>query len=204
MKTIIKYKWLIILLCIIIISLIYINLKGDNKMNNDNNPKNNIENDVKEELQFEVTSPAFKNGDYIPAKYTGHGEDISIPLLFNNVSSSGKSIAVIMDDPDAPTTTPFVHWLIWNIPASITKIPEGIPNTKDVSILNGAVQGKNGFGRIGYMGPNPPSGTHTYKIKICVLDTFLNLGSESSKEDIEKAMNGHIIESYLLEGKFSR
>jgi Raf kinase inhibitor-like YbhB/YbcL family protein len=172
-------------------------------MNNDNNVKKNIKNVVKEEPSFEVTSPAFKNGDYIPDKYTGHGENISIPLVFNNVSSSGKSITVIMDDPDAPTTTPFVHWLIWNIPASITEIPEGIPNSKEVSILNGAIQGKNDFGKTGYMGPNPPSGTHTYKIKVYVLDFFLNLGSDSSKEDIENEINGHILDSYLLEAKFS-
>jgi Raf kinase inhibitor-like YbhB/YbcL family protein len=199
-KVVIKYEWLIILLCIIIISIIYITLKGDVKMNSNTKI---INNNVKEELPFEVTSPAFKNGDNIPSKYTGNGEDISIPLEFNNVASLGKSIALIMDDPDAPTPSPFIHWLIWNIPANITKIPEGIPNSKEVSILNGAMQGKNDFGKIGYMGPNPPSGIHTYKIKLYVLDSFLNLGWESSKEDIEKAMNSHILQYYLLEGKFS-
>jgi Raf kinase inhibitor-like YbhB/YbcL family protein len=155
------------------------------------------------EKVFNVTSPAFKNGDSIPIKYTGKGIDVSIPLNLNNVSSLGKSIAIIMDDPDAPTPTPFVHWLIWNIPTTITMIPEGIPNDKEVAILNGAIQGKNDFGEIGYMGPNPPSGTHAYKIKVYVLDRLLDLKAGSSKASLENAMKGHIIQSTLLEGKFS-
>jgi Raf kinase inhibitor-like YbhB/YbcL family protein len=194
---IIKYKYIFIILGIIIVSIIYINSKGDIKMNNTS--KDN----VKEEVKFYVTSPAFKNGDYIPSKYTGHGEDISIPLEFNNIILTGKSIAIIMDDPDAPTAVPFVHWLIWNIPTSITKILENIPDDSEIASLGGAIQGENDFGNIGYGGPNPPSGTHTYRIKVYVLDCLIDLKRGSSKESLENAMKGHILQSDLLEGKFS-
>jgi Raf kinase inhibitor-like YbhB/YbcL family protein len=186
-----KYKYLFISLCIIlciaIISVIYIYLKGDEKM----------------DTTLNVTSLAFKNGSNIPIKYTGRGEDISIPLEFNNVNPKGKYIAIIMDDPDAPSGT-FTHWLIWNILSTIKNIPENIPNDKEVSSLDGALQGKNGMGNIGYMGPNPPYGTHTYRIKVYVLDSLLNLKAGSSKEALESAIKGHTIQTGLLEGKFSR
>jgi Raf kinase inhibitor-like YbhB/YbcL family protein len=152
---------------------------------------------------FSVTSPAFKNGEYIPIKYSGIGENISIPLAFHNIDPRGKSIAIIMDDPDAPTPKPFVHWLIWNIPTSITSIPEDIPPSEIVLTLDGALQGKNTTGEVGYIGPNPPSGTHVYKIKAYVLDYFLDIEAGSTKEELEKEMEGHILQSSLLEGKFS-
>lgn len=181
-----KYKCLFILLCIIIL-IIYLIVKGVGKM----------------EANLVVTSSAFKNGGTIPIKYTGRGEDISVPLEFSNIVSSGKSIAIIMDDPDAPSLTPFVHWLIWDIPTTITKIPENVPNDSKIVSLGGAIQGKNGFGSVGYMGPNPPSGMHTYRIKVYVLDCFLNLKEGSPRETLEREMKGHVIQSGLLEGKFS-
>lgn len=178
------YKYLFVLLLIITIVIIYMIMKGGDKM----------------EETLNVTSSAFKNGGNIPLKYTGKGEDMSIPLEFSNIVSSGKSIAIIMDDPDAPSGT-FTHWLIWNIPSTNTKIPENASN--DTNVLDDAVQGKNGFGTIGYMGPNPPSGTHTYRIKVYVLDRLINLKTGSSKALLEDAMKGHIIQYGLLEGKFS-
>ncbi len=186
-----KYKYLFIILLVIIATVVgiltsHISRKEDIKMDNTLN----------------ITSSAFKNKDYIPSKYTGQGKDISIPLEFNNIDE-GKSIAIIMDDPDAPFGT-FTHWLIWNIPISTTKIPENISTDNVVSSLGGAIQGKNDFGKIGYKGPNPPSGTHNYKIKVYVLDIFLNLLAGSSKGALEGAINGHVLHTGLLEGKFSK
>lgn len=201
MKKTNKYIILIITLCLISIAVIYIMVKGSDKM--EPTLEDDTTEDVEEEVSFSVSSPAFKNGDSIPVKYTGRGEDVSIPLEFSNIDKSSKSIAIIMDDPDAPSGT-FTHWLIWNIPSTITSIPENIPTDKVVSSLGDAIQGKNDFGRIGYKGPNPPSGTHTYRIKIYVLDSFLDLESNASKEDIENVMEGHILQSGLLEGKFSK
>jgi hypothetical protein len=180
-----KYKYIIVLLCIIIIVVIFLLPKGEEE---------NME------ITLDVTSPAFKNGGNIPIKYTGRGDDISIPLEFNNVISDAKSIAIIMDDPDAPFGT-FTHWLIWNIPIT-ESIQENVP--KNEKVLNGAIQGKNGFGKIGYMGPNPPSGTHTYRIKVYVLDTLLDLDSNASKNTLESAIKDHILQYGLLEGKFSK
>ncbi|MGI6329551.1 MAG: YbhB/YbcL family Raf kinase inhibitor-like protein [Bacilli bacterium] len=151
---------------------------------------------------MQLISPAFNNGEFIPIKYTGLGEDLSIPLIFKDLNPLGKSIALIMDDPDAPREEPFVHWVIFNIPSSILKIPEGIPTNNKVLSLEGAIQGKNDAGKIGYIGPNPPSGVHTYKIKAYLLDSFLDLKEGVLKKDLEKEMQDHIISKALLEGKF--
>jgi Raf kinase inhibitor-like YbhB/YbcL family protein len=188
LKKVMKYKYLLIILFIIIIAIIYILLKGGDEMNL--------------EVNLDVSSSAFKNGDTIPIKYTGQGEDISIPLEFNDVVSSGKSITIIMDDPDAPFGT-FTHWLIWNIPATLKSINENYPHEQIIPLMN-IVQGKNDFGTVGYKGPNPPSGTHTYQIKVYVLDCRLDYDYDASKEDLEKTMEGHILQYGLLEGKFSK
>lgn len=156
---------------------------------------------TKVENSLVVKSKAFKDSGFIPVKYTGIGEDISIPLEFSDVSSSGKSIAIIMDDPDAPTVKSFVHWLIWNIPIKVNSISENISYTNEI---DGAIQGKNDFGKIGYKGPNPPSGVHTYKIKVYVLDSILQLKEGASKESLEEAMKGHIIQTGLLNGKYKK
>lgn len=149
-----------------------------------------------------VTSPAFENNGIIPVKYTGKGEDISPPLEFNTIAPDAATIAIIMDDPDAPGGT-FTHWLIWNIPAGYKNIPAAIPREKVVAMLGGASQGLNGFGDIGYRGPLPPSGTHTYHIKVYVLDTVLNLEPGAGKSELQDMMKGHILQYGLLKGKFS-
>ena len=191
-KIIVKYRFLFVIFCIVIILFIYIFMKGNFEMKNVK----------KEKFNFVVTSSAFDN-DYILSKYTADGEDISIPLKFENIGCNGKTIAIIMDDPDAPSTNPFVHWLIWNIPTTITEIPENISTSAKVESLNGAIQGKNDFGKFGYKGPNPPSGIHNYRINVYVLDIYLNLDSNASRNDLENNMQDHIIESSLLEGKYT-
>ena len=144
---------------------------------------------------MKIKSPAFENGGRIPAKYTCDGEDISPPLEFEDVPEDAKSLALVMDDPDAPMGT-FDHWVVWNIPPETRSIEEG----KEPE----GVQGMTDFGRKGYGGPCPPRGEHRYFFKLYALDTKLDLPEGSRKSDLEKAMKGHIIAQATLMGRYSR
>lgn len=150
---------------------------------------------------IQITSSAFKEGELMPSKYTCDGADISPPLEWSGVPENAKSIAIICDDPDAPMGT-WVHWVIYDIPPSVKSLPEGVP--KERTLQNGAKQGKNDFGDIGYGGPCPPSGTHRYFFKIYALDVQLNLPPGVTKKDVEKAMAGHIVASGQIIGKYKR
>lgn len=144
---------------------------------------------------MEVTSAVFKNGETIPKKYTCNGRNLSPPLTFKDVPEDAESLALIVDDPDAPMGT-WVHWVVWNMESSICGISEGE--------LIKAEKGKNDFGKLNYGGPCPPRGTHRYYFKLYALDKLLNLREGSSKKQLEKAMKGHIIEEAQLVGLYSR
>ncbi len=148
-----------------------------------------------------ITSTAFTNGGMIPAKYTADGPDISPPLAFSGIPAGTKSIALICDDPDAPRGT-WVHWVLYNLPATITKLEEHVPTQP--TLANGAKQGRNDFGNTGYGGPAPPSGTHRYFFKLYALNTALNLAPGATKAQLVKAMNGHILAQGELMGKYKR
>jgi hypothetical protein len=151
---------------------------------------------------IKISSPAFSDGERIPEKYTKYGADVSPELVVQDIPEGTKTLAIIMDDPDAPSKV-FTHWLIWNIPADKTVIPEGIEKAEVV--LGIARQGKNNFGEIGYGGPKPPSGSsHTYCFRVFALDTVLELKSGASRSQLEEAMEGHIIGAGILKGKFGR
>lgn len=149
-------------------------------------------------------SSVFEDGGFIPSKYTCEGQDISPPLKLEGISGDAKSIAIIVDDPDAPIGT-FVHWVAWNIPP-VEEIPEGIPKSGNISSPLKMIQGRNDFGRIGYNGPCPPRGhgIHHYHFKIYVLDTELNLRAGASKRDLERAMKGHILQKGEIVGLYER
>jgi hypothetical protein len=150
-----------------------------------------------------ITSSAFENGGFIPKQYTGKGEDKSPPLEIKGVTPRAKSVAIIVDDPDIPIPfLSFTHWVVYNIPVNIAKIEENIPREEVIKVLGEALQGKNGFRRIGYMGPEPPFGTHTYRFMVFTLDTVLDLNPGATRKQLEKAMKGHILQTGLLEGKF--
>ncbi len=156
----------------------------------------------KVENTITVKSPAFKNMDYIPIKYTGFGEDVSIPLQWGNLPEGTKSVAIVMDDPDAPIGT-FTHWIIFNIPPDAHGLSEGVP--KKGTLENGAKQGTNDFGRIGYNGPMPPPGkAHRYRIKVYALDTMLSLNSGIRIKEFYRAIKGHVIGEGLLTGLYKR
>jgi len=152
-------------------------------------------------MEIKITSSAFEDGGLIPAKYTCDGADVSPPLQWDAVPEGTKSIALISDDPDAPMGT-WVHWVLFNLPAQTRELPENVPT--DETLPNGAKQGITDFGRVGYGGPCPPSGTHRYFFKIYALDTELQIDTGAGKRGLLKAMEGHILRQGQLMGKYKR
>lgn len=155
-----------------------------------------------EVMALEIKSSAFNEGDLMDAKYTCKGEDVSPSLSWKGVPDGTKSFALICDDPDAPFMT-WVHWVIYDIPANVTELAEGV--SKENTLSNGAKQGKNDFRKIGYGGPcPPPGGPHRYFFKLYALDAVLNLEAGLTKKALLKAMEGHILEEAQIIGKFKR
>ncbi len=152
-------------------------------------------------MTLSISSTAFAAGQAIPADYSCLGRSVSPPLAWSNAPSGTKSFALIMDDPDAPIGT-FVHWVIYNLPASSPGLPEAVPASGQLA--DGTAQGNNGAGRLGYTGPCPPSGTHRYFFKLYALDTVLGLSPGASKDQLLKAMQGHILAQGELMGTFSK
>ena len=152
-------------------------------------------------MEIKITSSAFEDGGLIPAKYTCDGADVSPPLQWDAVPEGTKSIALICDDPDAPMGT-WVHWVLFNLPSDAKELAENIPTEE--TLPNGAKQGVNDFGRVGYGGPCPPGGTHRYFFKIYALDTEVGLQAGADKRRLLKTMEGHILEQGLLVGKYKR
>jgi len=144
--------------------------------------------------KLSVTSPAFENNQLIPAKYTCDGDDINPPLTIEGIPEGTKTLALIIDDPDAPMGT-WDHWIVWNIPATTSKIAENtVPGT----------EGMNDFRKRSYGGPCPPYGTHRYFFKVYALDVKLDLSPTSRKSDLEKAMQGHVLAKGELVGLYRR
>jgi Raf kinase inhibitor-like YbhB/YbcL family protein len=152
---------------------------------------------------MEITSTAFEEGITIPKQYTGDGKDISPPLRWSGAPANTQSFALVCDDPDAPRKEPWVHWVLFNLPADTHVLPEAVPANE--SIFQGAKQGKNDFGKIGYGGPAPPRGKpHRYYFKLYALDSMLNLREGATKQQLEQAMKGHILASGQLMGQYGR
>lgn len=153
-------------------------------------------------MSLELTSTAFQVGETIPKKYTGDGADRSPPLAWSEPPSGTKSLALICDDPDAPRGT-WVHWVLFNLPSETRELVEGVPTSETLD--NGAKQGKNDFGNIGYGGPAPLKGKpHRYFFKLCALDAILNLPAGATKAQLVGAMTGHILAEGQLMGTYGR
>ena len=150
---------------------------------------------------MKINSSAFTEGSNIPSKYTCDGQDISPPLEWKDAPEGTKSFALISDDPDAPVGT-WVHWVAFNIPPNATKLEENIKHDKEFK--NGMRQGNNDWPKIGYGGPCPPSGTHRYYFKLYALDTMLDVMPGATKEQLLKAMKGHVLAEVQLMGKYKR
>jgi len=150
---------------------------------------------------MKLESNAFAAGGMIPAKYTCDGDDTSPDLQWDAPPVGTQSLVLIVDDPDAPSGI-FVHWVVYDIPPETRQLPEGVGALS--TLEGGGTQGSSSFNRLGYGGPCPPSGTHRYFFKLYALDQPLGLDSGATKDQVVAAMEGHILDTAELMGRYSR
>jgi hypothetical protein len=147
-------------------------------------------------MALKLESTAFRPNGEIPRDYTADGKNQAPTLDVSGVPPRAKSLALIVEDPDAPRAKPFAHWLVWDIPASVQHIGPRVPRQ--------AVEGTNDFGRHGYAGPKPPSGRHRYVFTLYALDTSLDEQEPLSKDELERRIEGHVLERAELVGTYAR
>jgi len=153
-------------------------------------------------MALELSSSAFQEGGEIPTKYTCEGQDVSPTLTWGKPPAGTQSLALIVDDPDAPVGV-FTHWVLFNLPADSRGLPEAMPT--QAQLPDGSLQGKNDFGKIGYGGPCPPPGRpHRYQFTLYALDQTLDLKAGASKKQVLDAMQGHILAQGRLTGTYQR
>lgn len=153
-------------------------------------------------MSLTISSPSFPSGGDIPKKFTCDGVDVSPQLAWTDPPAETKSLAVLVDDPDAPVGN-WNHWALWNLPATARGLAEGV--SKDANLPNGSQQGKNDFRKTGYNGPCPPPGKpHRYYFKLFALDTKLDLKPGATKREVETAMKGHILAQAERMGRYGR
>jgi Raf kinase inhibitor-like YbhB/YbcL family protein len=153
-------------------------------------------------MTIQLSTNSFKPGGTIPTKFSCSGADVSPQLSWSTPPPATKSLALIVDDPDAPAGT-WNHWLLYNLPPSIHELAENQPRTAELS--NGAPQGKNDFGKIGYNGPCPPPGKpHRYFFRLYALDTKLDLKSGADRKTVDQAIEGHVVAEGEFMGSFGR
>jgi hypothetical protein len=142
-----------------------------------------------------ISSSVFDNNSPIPLKYGRKFDDVNPPLDFSGIPQGAAELALVVDDPDAPSGT-FTHWVVYNIPADTSQIAEG-------EVPAGAMQGKTDYGQAGYGGPMPPSGTHRYFFKLFALGSKLNLQAKATSQELASAMDGHVLAKAELVGTYS-
>jgi Raf kinase inhibitor-like YbhB/YbcL family protein len=153
-------------------------------------------------MTMTLSSSAFKTGAEIPRRHTCEGADLSPALAWDGAPAGTKSFALIGDDPDAPVGT-WVHWVVYDLPADPSKLPEGLPTTDTLS--GGGKQGINDFRKTGYGGPCPPPGKpHRYFFKLYALDAPTNLKPRATKADVLRAIEGHVLAQAELMGTYRR
>jgi hypothetical protein len=159
-------------------------------------------------MSIAIQCGSFKAGAKIPPRHSEDGKDLSPPLSWSGVPEGTKELALIVDDPDAPIAEPWVHWVIYKIPAATTGLVEGIPRQEKLDDPKGALQGKNTWssGNLGYRGPAPPRGhgVHHYHFKLYALDAELDLKPGLDKKALLEAMAGHILAQGELVGTYQR
>lgn len=155
-----------------------------------------------EELDVEL--PAF-DAEFEP-KYTCDGSDVSPPVEASGVPVEAEALALVLDDPDAPSADPFVHWLLWNVPADTTEIPADVPGSATVDSLDGAAQGTNDFGAVGYRGPCPPEedNPHSYRLTLTALDGTLEVEPGADRGTLETALDDHRIDEATVRAEYDR
>jgi Raf kinase inhibitor-like YbhB/YbcL family protein len=156
-------------------------------------------------MALTLSSPAFLPNDTIPKQYTADGRDVSPPLSWTGVPEGTRSLALIVDDPDAPDPKApkmtWVHWVLYNIPAAADGLPEGVRSNQ---LPSGTKEGRNDWKRAGYGGPSPPIGRHRYFFKLYALDALLPDLHQPTKADLEAAMKGHVVGHAELIGTYER
>lgn len=153
-------------------------------------------------MSLELTSDSFDEGDTIPVRHTCDGEDLSPPLSVGGVPDEAESLAMIVDDPDAPAGT-WVHWVLYGLPADIRSLPQGVP--ADADVLDGTLQGENDFGDLGWGGPCPPPGEeHRYVFSLYALEGTPGLESGATKERLLEAIEPMVLEEARLTGRYQR
>ncbi len=151
---------------------------------------------------MELKSKAFRAGGPIPARYTCEGDNISPQFSWTGVPANSKTLCLILHDPDAPRQEGFTHWVLFNIDPSLEEIVEDVAQSEDSAEIG--VQGKNDGGKVGYMGPCPPSGRHRYIARLYALDTILTLNAGISRQEVELAMEDHILAKAALMGTYAK
>jgi Raf kinase inhibitor-like YbhB/YbcL family protein len=151
---------------------------------------------------MQLTSAEFQAGAEIPSRYTSDGENVSPELSWKDAPHETKSFALIVHDPDAPRPGGFTHWVVYNIGPGVGHIEEVVPEGEEIKGVG--VQGKNEAGKLGYMGPAPPSGVHRYFFRLYALDCMLDLASGASFTEVQLALKGHVLAQTELMGTYEK
>jgi Raf kinase inhibitor-like YbhB/YbcL family protein len=152
-------------------------------------------------MVWEFSSTAFEDGGDIPRTYTCDGKDINPPLAWADPPANSQSLALILDDPDAPRGL-WIHWVLYNIPPNSHGLPEGIPMQR--ALADGSTHGRNSWGRMDYGGPCPPGGTHRYVFHLYALDSMLALPAGATADQVRQALEGHTLGEAGLMGRYGR
>ncbi|AGA28366.1 YbhB/YbcL family Raf kinase inhibitor-like protein [Singulisphaera acidiphila] len=157
-------------------------------------------------MSMTIHSNAFNDGRAIPRRYSEDGVDVSPSLTWSGSPKEARELALIVDDPDAPTYKPWVHWVLYKIPPDVQTLPEGLPTAPTLRTPPGCLQGKNSWGGVGYHGPAPPRGhgVHHYHFHLYALDAPLRTAQGLDKEGLLRAMRGHILAQAELVGTYER
>jgi hypothetical protein len=151
---------------------------------------------------MKLTSPDYSHGEPMPQRFTCEGEDVSPAFAWSDAPAATQSFALIMHDPDAPRAGGFTHWLLYDISASVSRLPQKV--APQASLPDLGMQGKNDFGRTGYMGPCPPSGRHRYFMRLYALRTKLDLGPGATYSDVTAAPEGKVLAQAELMGTYEK
>jgi Raf kinase inhibitor-like YbhB/YbcL family protein len=156
-------------------------------------------------MTLQLASPAFEHGGVIPARFTGDDADASPPLTWSGAPAGTESFVLIVDDPDVPDPAAprrtWVHWVVYDIPSSARELPEG---ASERAMPDGAREGRNDSGGVGYSGPYPPIGRHRYFFKLYAIDRTLGLGPGHTKAELLRAIERHVLASCELMGTYER
>jgi Raf kinase inhibitor-like YbhB/YbcL family protein len=156
-------------------------------------------------MALALTSAAFEPGNAIPAVHTCQGKNVSVPLAWSGLPDGTRSLALIVDDPDAPDPAApkmtWVHWVLYNIPPTATGLPDAV---EPRALPAGTLEGRNDWGRTGYGGPCPPVGRHRYFFKVYALDVVLPDLGQPDKARLERAMKGHVLAQQQVVGTYAK